>query len=99
MRRKWFVDKVIARWNEVKADLAKVPSMIDEFNAEFGADMEENAKAWDDIIGTKNDRQPTEVLELKTYGDNVKYLKEWFEARYTWLDTFINSNNVYSQLK
>ena len=99
MRRKWFVDKVIARWNEVKAELSKVPSMIDEFDAQFGADMEENAKAWGDIIGTKNDRQPPEVLELETYDANVKYLKDWFEARYTWLDKFMNSSSVYSQLK
>lgn len=98
MRRRWFVDKVIARWNEVKDELKNTATVLDEFYGAHKSDLEANFEKWD-VMGEKTDKQPEEILELKTHKEQVEYLGKWFDERHSWMDRYFNSSAVYSQLK
>ena len=98
IRRTWFVDKVVARWNEIKDELANVHSSVNEFDNIYGADIEANFTKWRGI-GEKNDNQPEEVVNMKSYVAQVRYLQQWIYDRYAWLDSHINSSAFYSQVK
>ena len=98
MRRRWFVDKVIARWNEVKDELKNTTAVLDEFYEAHKSDLEANFEKWD-VMGEKTDKQPEEILKLTTYVEQVEYLGKWFDERHSWMDKYFNSTAVYSQLK
>jgi len=96
MRRKWFVDKAVARWNEIKGELAGISGEIDTLYNENKGDLEANFEKWD-VIGNKTDKQPKMILKLKSYKENVDHLKKFVDERYSWMDRYFNSNGVYSQ--
>lgn len=98
MRRKWFVDKAVARFNEVKDKLAELPATIDAFYEANKSDLEANFVKWD-VFGVKTDKQPEDLLKLKTYKEHVDQLKKFITDRHSWMDRYFNSTGVYSQTK
>ena len=98
MRRRWFVDKVVARWNEVKDGLKESSATLDTFYNAHKSDLEKNFEKWD-VIGEKTDKQPVTVIKLKTYEANVNYLKKWLDDRHSWMNRYFNSTGIYSQVK
>lgn len=98
MRRKWFVDKVVARWNEVKDALAQTTVTLEDFYSAHKSDLEANFVRWD-VIGDKTDKQPEKILKLETYEEHVNYLNTWLKERHLWMDKYMNSISVYSQIK
>lgn len=98
MRRNWFIDKVVARWEQVKADLLACAGELDAFYNAHKSDIEANYEKWD-VWGVKTHKQPVTILKLKSYEENLDQLRSFIEKRYTWMEKTINTKQIYSQSK
>lgn len=97
MNNKWFVERLIQRWNEVKQPLRDAANAeMNRILACFGDEIATNFEVWR-IFGKRINQEPREVMRLKTYEAHVQYLIEWFGERYTYLDNLINSEEIYYQ--
>ena len=97
-KRKWFVDMVAKRWNEVAMGMRD--TALDEINriyGDFRSEFLKNYTVWD--VPTKSysaDFNPT--MTQDTFDEHVAFLKLYLCSRYDWLDNYFNSNQKYEQL-
>lgn len=82
-----FRAKLKARWDEVKDELlATALDRIDRMGNTLAPSTECNFTVWD-ILGTRAVvAQPKSIVNLKTYEDNVKYIRDFIENRWNWMD-------------
>jgi hypothetical protein len=69
---------------------------IDRFLVAFNDDMSTNFDVWK-VFTKKINQEPLATLRLKSYKENVDYLRKWFVERYTYVDTLFNSDALYEQ--
>lgn len=83
LRNDWFKQKVIARWNEIKATLSEQINELKEYKASIRKAAERNAILWDfiDDGDLRND--------FEGYYD---FVIEFLENRYQWIDGEYNAN-------
>ena len=97
-KRKWFVDMVAKRWNEVAMGMRD--AALDEINriySDFRSEFLKNYTVWD--VPTKSystDFNPT--MKQDTFDEHVAFLKLYLCSRYDWLDNYFNSDLKYEQL-
>ena len=97
MNERWFCDMLLKRWNEVKTTLYDAMLYeIDRFLVAFNDDMSTNFDVWK-VFTKKINQEPLATLRLKSYKENVDYLRKWFVERYTYVDTLFNSDALYEQ--
>lgn len=90
MRRQWFVDRVIARWNEVGESMVQAGLQRIRTNYElYGTVLASNDEVWK-TLGTELYPIPPSIAPLEIYGETVVQLKYWIENRYRWLDSYWN---------
>lgn len=95
MMKTWFVDLVIARWNEVKGDLQDTAiGEIDRINTCFADDIATNFKVWSRLFGSKINQEPNQIRKLDTYPKHVAYLREWMVNRFEWLDGYFSNDST-----
>ncbi|MBO5653538.1 MAG: CotH kinase family protein, partial [Clostridia bacterium] len=82
----WFRALVQNRWNQVTKTLipATIRAVRNAAN-DIMEDMNKNYEVWD-ILGEKQQQEPSQVYNLTTYQEHVDYLIEWMENRQAWLD-------------
>ena len=85
-----FNERVKDRWNAKKYELMESIGKIDEFVDAIRVSAELNFIRWD-VLGTYYAGQPT-WEELKTYQDQVVFLKDWVTNRIKTMDVLINQN-------
>lgn len=83
-----FVARLKARWNEVKDDLlATALSKTDHMGTLLSTSAKYNFIKWD-ILGTRAvPPQPWSITGLKTYEDNVAYIRSFITNRWNWMDS------------
>jgi len=79
-----------ARWDEVKDELlATALDRIDRMSETLAPSAECNFTVWN-ILGTRAvAAQPRSIVNLKTYEDNVKYIRDFVQNRWNWMDNNI----------
>ena len=86
-----FVTNVKSRWNEKKTNLQNiVNSQLQTLANENAISADFNFIKWP-ILGTYVWPNAAGYENRKTYQSEVDYLKNWCNARYSWLDWAINS--------
>ena len=89
----WFFDEVKTRWFEI---VDKIPLMIDEVrhqNNTYYNSFNRNFERWD-IFSKKINREPREVLSIKSFQGQVDYLIDWLNNRKEWLSGYFNGENT-----
>jgi len=83
-----FVTRLKARWNEVKNELLSTSlRCIDQMGETLSISAQYNFKKWN-ILGTRAvSPQPWSITELKTYEDNVAYIRDFVVNRWNWIDS------------
>lgn len=76
------------RWNQKKQVLKQSLSKLDEMADDIRVSADFNFKRWE-VLGTPYDGQPT-WDELKSYQDQVEFLKDWATNRIVTMDENIN---------
>ncbi len=90
-KSKDFESKVKSRWNEKKAELKDSFKLIDEEAGALTDAMELNDAVWKNI-GRKQWPHAPQWKKRKTYKAEVDYLKEWCQARFSWMDENLSQN-------
>ena len=81
-----FVERYVARWQELEQSgvFANLISKVDEYAATLAEAQERNFEQWP-ILGEVVWPNPPEYTFM-TYEEEVAYLRDWLQARVTWLD-------------
>ena len=82
-----FRSRLKARWDAVKDDLLLTAlSAVDRMGEMLTPHAVYNFARWE-LLGTRAvPPQPLLITELVTYGDNVRYLRDFIENRWQWMD-------------
>ncbi|MBR6559116.1 MAG: CotH kinase family protein [Clostridia bacterium] len=85
-----FRAKLRTRWDEVKDELLDTAiGLIDRMEETLSSSAEYNFTVWN-ILGTRVVApQPKSIVNLKTYEDNVKYIRDFVTNRWNWMDNNI----------
>ena len=85
-----FRAKLKVRWDEVKNELFDTAiGLIDRMGETLSTSAEYNFTVWN-ILGTRVVApQPKSIVNLKTYEDNVKYIRDFVTNRWNWMDNNI----------
>lgn len=85
-----FRAKLKVRWDEVKNELFDTAiGLIDRMGETLSTSAEYNFTVWN-ILGTRVVApQPKSIVNLKTYKDNVKYIRDFVINRWNWMDNNI----------
>lgn len=90
MRRQWFVDRVIARWNEIGETMTQAAlDRIELLHSTWGKFLNTNFNVWD-ILGSDFYPTPDSIARLTDYDAVVKQLKDWITNRYRWMDNYLH---------
>ena len=88
-----FVEKLKARWNEIKDPLRDAMlSAVDRGEEAVSHSAEANFEKWD-ILGDHIAMQPSSALEYDTYEELVQFLRDFINARFDWIDKELNQEN------
>lgn len=94
MQQQWFVDRVIARWNEVGKEMTQTGiARIDLVYGSFGEDLAYNYTIWNNYLGKPMFPIPDCIARLTDYGEIVSQLRDWVERRFLWLDEYWNDDS------
>jgi hypothetical protein len=86
LRDEKFIQKLSARWDEVKYDLLdKLNSEIDEMSAVVSPSAACNFKVWD-ILSQKIGYQPSYMTRYNSYEKQIQYLKDFIQKRWIWMN-------------
>ena len=97
-QRKWFVDMVSKRWNEVAMGMRD--AALDEINriyTDFRLEFLKNYEVWN-VLTKKYSTDFIVEYKQDTFDEHVAFLKLYLCKRYDWLDNYFNSNQKYEQL-
>jgi hypothetical protein len=91
MRRQWFVDLVIQRWNEIGKEITDAAiDRIDLLQEKWGDSvLKTNFDVWP-ILGTSFYPTPSSIARLKNYNSVIHQLRRWIQNRYVWLDDYFH---------
>lgn len=91
LKDKNFTDKLKARWEEVGEELYNTAiKTIDESEALIGISAEDNFTVWNNCLGVSLQYEAYRITEMKTYGEQVEYLRDFVNNRYAWMDETIS---------
>ena len=97
-QRKWFVDMVAKRWNEVAEGMRDTAiKEIDRIYNDFGAELVRNYEVWK-VKTKKYETDFDPPLIQDSYDEHVEFLKLYLNLRYDWLNDYFNSDQKYEQL-
>lgn len=91
MKHEWFRELVRDRWNEVKSTIALTVDSCCDYVYDNLYSFERNFTRWD-VLSTRINQEPVEVLKLSSCKANVDYMNDWLDKRFTWLDECFNSD-------
>ena len=90
MRSKWFVNKVITRWNQVKGDMLELAvNEATRIYTCFGDEIEKNFTVWK-IFGQKINQEPRHIRAMTTYSEHAEYFIQWIKDRHEWMSEYFS---------
>lgn len=93
MKDKAFVEKLTARWNEVKRELwIRGITSIADMSRLVEPSALENFVVWD-ILGKQITSQPSSHKEYDTYDKMILRLRGFLKERYIWFDKDLNKSD------
>ncbi|MGM9637438.1 MAG: CotH kinase family protein [Eubacteriales bacterium] len=93
MRRQWFVDRVIARWNEIGETMTQAAlDRIEQLRSAWESELASNFEVWQ-ILGSDFYPTPDSIARLTDYGSVVDQLEQWIRNRYDWLNGYFQDAN------
>ncbi len=89
----WFRELVAERWasDEVQKIVTSLDDMIEEQATTYNSSFCRNFEEWQ-IFGQCMNREPREIVKLKTYDQHYQYLITWLNSRVDWMNSFIGSD-------
>jgi len=88
LKRAWFRKALVARWNELKPEIDKIPQMIKDAAQRGYNSYCRNFDRWQ-IFGYKINRE-TVVRKFTTYDEHFEYFAEFMVNRIAWYDGYLN---------
>ncbi|MDF2542346.1 MAG: hypothetical protein K0S47_2064 [Herbinix sp.] len=85
-------DILKVEWCKFVSQLDGLDNEIDQWADMISVSAKYNFEKWN-ILGTKVASNPDKIVELKTYEEQVDFLKNWLVNRKSGMDVFINSLN------
>lgn len=86
-----FCKRLKKRWAEVgKKAYDKAMETIDYATQNAAMSADENFSKWSKCLGVKLQYESKKTLALKTYMEQLEYLRSYIENRYNWMDKTIN---------
>ncbi len=90
LQNDWFKEKLVERWNEVKPEADKIPTIVrTQAKAAFKS-YSRNFQRWQ-IFGYKICRETQPLIVLKNFTEHYEYYATWMANRIEWLDEYWNS--------
>ena len=87
-----FAENVKSRWNERKDELAKSTDIINSMSEEIFSAMLTNDSVWRNI-GNRQWPHAPGWRKRKTYRAEIKYMTDFLEKRFEWMDRALNNLN------
>ncbi len=81
-----FKELVRRRWSEVRPIIEGIPDYIISESEKMKPDIDLNFTKWNNVLGKKLWRIPDGLAEIDTYEGNVRYLIDWWNSRFAWMD-------------
>lgn len=91
MKHDWFKKMVRERWNEVSDILKETVDSCFRYARSNYDQISRNFERWD-ILNKRINVEPTVTLRFKSYEENLVYLENWLNRRWSWLDKHFNSD-------
>ena len=86
-KRNWFNDLIKARWFEIKSDAIDTVEHIKDMYATYHDEFEKNFERWK-IFYKKINREPKNIMAIKSFDGQVEFLIDWLTNRISWLDSY-----------
>ena len=83
----WFNELVKQRWLEIKDYATETVEYINNTANKYHDCFNHNFDRWN-IFNQKINREPTSVMNIKTFQGQVDYLTNWLTKRIEWLDKY-----------
>ena len=83
----WFNDLIKQRWEEIKDYATETVQYIKDKASKYHDCFNKNFERWD-IFDQKINREPTAVMNIKTFDGQVNYLTNWLTNRINWLNKY-----------
>lgn len=83
----WFNELINQRWQEIKEYATDTVQYIKDMAHKYHDCFNKNFERWD-IFDQKINREPTVVMNIKTFQGQVDYLTNWLTNRINWLDKY-----------
>ncbi len=89
----WFRQLVAERWasEEVQSLLDSLTDLVREVSSSMNGSFCRNFEKWQ-IFGKQLNREPREIMKLKSYDQHVSYLLTWMHGRIDWMNGFIGGD-------
>lgn len=91
----WFNALVKERWNSIKDTIKATVEERCTYAKNNSALIERNFEVWN-ILNKRINVEPDAIVRLGSYSENVDYLKNWLDTRWSWLDVYFNSDDFVS---
>ncbi len=91
-KQSWFNDLIKDRWFEVKEFAIETVTHIQDMAHDYHDDFEKNFERWK-IFNKKINREPSNILAIKSFDGQVEFLVNWLNGRIEWLDGFYQGEN------
>lgn len=89
----WFNELVAERWAEARVYADETVTHIGELAEAYQTCFERNFERWP-IFSTKINREPYEILRIRSFMGQVNYLKDWLTKRANWLSDFYDGKTA-----
>ena len=90
MKNKNFQKKLKTRWDEVKEELYKTAiDTIDSMSMTIKPSADYNFTVWENMFGNTIQYESATIKTLKTYEEQVEYLRWFIETRFNWINNEI----------
>jgi hypothetical protein len=83
----WFNELIKNRWNSVKDYALETVEHISFMANTYKDEFNKNFELWD-IFSQQINREPSEVMKIKSFEGQVEYLTNWLTKRIDWLDKY-----------
>lgn len=86
-RCEWFNELVSQRWTEVKQYAEETVKHISETAGKYQNSFKRNFERWK-IFSKRINREPNDVLRIKSFTGQTEFLEKWLTSRIEWLTKY-----------
>ena len=91
-KKSWFNNMIKTRWFEIKDYALDTVKHIKDMSTIYHDEFEKNFDRWK-IFNKKINREPSNIMAIKSFDGQVEFLTEWLTNRIEWLDGYYKGTN------